>query len=258
LNNHNLFGHDYPFTFDIIVKGKKRAVKNLRMAIFHSPARYSNASSRINGNIAEGRIILNDACSDKRALSSEDYDKASKYFEITTGKNDIIKSFSLKEEVQDEILNDSCFSIITNIAKKDFSLNMTLDTYDNRNQQEDSFMFIKSEQAGRRIRASTEDGADGRIFIQFLSLILNSLIFKTYKESPVLQKLFASRKNILAELRSIRRIAYPQKAVIVTDIVGSQVDIFKEFQLAVPAKLLPKSIRKSYFKSIQEENSAKK
>lgn len=253
LNDSNLFGHDYPFSFNITVKGKKRAVKNLRMGIFHSPARYSNASSRINGNIADSRIILTEACKDKRALSSEDYDTANKYFKITTSKNNVIKSFSLKEEAQDEILNDSCFSIITNIAKKDLSLNMVLETYDCRNQQEDSFMFIKSEQGGRRLRASTEDGADGRIFIQFLSLILNSLIFKTYKESPVLQKLFTSRKNILAELRSIRRIAYPKKAVIVTDIVGSQVDIFREFKLAVPTKLLPKSIRKSYFKSIQEE-----
>ena len=51
---------------------------------------------------------------------------------------------------------------------------------------------------------------------------------------------------MLDELKSIRLIRHPKKAKLVTEIVGRQIEVFKEFKLPVPLKLLPAGERKAY------------
>ena len=45
---------------------------------------------------------------------------------------------------------------------------------------------------------------------------------------------------MLEELRSIRMIQHPKRARMITEIIGRQVDVFKEFKMPVPVKLVPK------------------
>ena len=147
------------------------------------------------------------------------------------------------------------FAVLTNcMSPSRHELSEILDIYDMRPEQEKAFMFIKSEQEGRRFRTSTEASTDGRIFIQFVALILNCLIYRTYMSSDTLQKLFPSRRHMLDELRSIRLIRHPKRAKIITEIVGKQVDIFREFKLPVPLHLLPAAQRKAYAAVLAEEN----
>lgn len=77
-------------------------------------------------------------------------------------------------------------------------------------------------------------------------MILNCIIYRKYTSSETLQKLFPSRKHMLDELRSIRLIRHPKRAKMITEIVGRQIDVFKEFKMPVPLHLLPAAQRKAY------------
>jgi hypothetical protein len=102
-------------------------------------------------------------------------------------------------------------------------------------------MFIKSAQNGRRLGTSTEPSTNGRFFIQFLALILNSYIHHIYSNSPTLEKMFPTRVHMYEELMSIRRIGHPRKAKIITEFVGKQVDIFDCFGFEISKGCRPKS-----------------
>jgi len=51
---------------------------------------------------------------------------------------------------------------------------------------------------------------------------------------------------MMEKLRSIRLIRHPLKEKIITELVGRQVDVFKEVNLSVPDKLLPKERHKEF------------
>lgn len=57
---------------------------------------------------------------------------------------------------------------------------------------------------------------------------------------------------MLEELRSIRLIRHPFRARMITEIVGWQVDMFKEFRLPVPINLLPKDRRQEFAEALGE------
>lgn len=68
-----------------------------------------------------------------------------------------------------------------------------------------------------------------------------------------MQKLFPTRQHMLEELRSIRLIRHPFRARIITEIIGRQVDMFKEFRLPVPMNLLPKDRRQEFAEALGEK-----
>ena len=76
------------------------------------------------------------------------------------------------------------------------------------------------------------------------------MIYRSFFASKELQRLFPTRQHMLEDLRSIRLIRHPRKAKIITEIVGRQVDVFKEFRLPVPLRLLPKERRKEYAEAV--------
>lgn len=82
--------------------------------------------------------------------------------------------------------------------------------------------------------------------------LLNCLIYRKFSASKTLQKLFPTRQHMLEELRSIRLIRHPFRARIITEIVGWQVDMFKEFRLPVPMNLLPKDRRQEFAEALGE------
>ena len=63
--------------------------------------------------------------------------------------------------------------------------------------------------SGDRICASSEEGAAGRHFLLFLSLILSAYLTYTWK-SKDLKKHLATTKDVLDEMRTIQLIEYAE------------------------------------------------
>ena len=93
-----------------------------------------------------------------------------------------------EQNMKKDIAKTGYFAILSNaMSPSRHDLSEILDIYGMRDEQEKSFMFIKSEQEGRRIRTSRENTTDGRVFIQFVVLILNCTVYRRFLASDTLR-----------------------------------------------------------------------
>lgn len=248
IDKHGTYGKVFDYKFDVTVKGERTPVDTMKFCLFFDPEWQGEKKKRLDAKVSEMECQLENIKADGQRLDEADIAAFGEYFELklTAGKK--LKSYELEEDrLSKEIALTGFFAVITNcMSPPRHDLSEILDIYGLRPEQEKAFMFVKSEQEGRRFRTSTETSTDGRIFIQFIALILNCIIYRKYTSSETLQKLFPSRKHMLDELRSIRLIRHPKRAKMITEIVGRQIDVFKEFKMPVPLHLLPAAQRKAY------------
>lgn len=248
IDKHGTYGKVFDYKFDVTVKGERTPVDTMKFCLFFDPEWQGEKKKRLDAKVSEMERQLENIKADGQRLDEADIAAFGEYFELklTAGKK--FKSYELEEDrLSKEIALTGFFAVITNcMSPSRHDLSEILDIYGLRPEQEKAFMFVKSEQEGRRFRTSTETSTDGRIFIQFIALILNCIIYRKYTSSETLQKLFPSRKHMLDELRSIRLIRHPKRAKMITEIVGRQIDVFKEFKMPVPLHLLPAAQRKAY------------
>lgn len=248
IDKHGTYGKVFDYKFDVTVKGERTPVDTMKFCLFFDPEWQGEKKKRLDAKVSEMERQLENIKADGQRLDEADIAAFGEYFELklTAGKK--LKSYELEEDrLSKEIALTGFFAVITNcMSPSRHDLSEILDIYGLRPEQEKAFMFVKSEQEGRRFRTSTETSTDGRIFIQFIALILNCIIYRKYTSSETLQKLFPSRKHMLDELRSIRLIRHPKRAKMITEIVGRQIDVFKEFKMPVPLHLLPAAQRKAY------------
>lgn len=248
IDKHGTYGKVFDYKFDVTVKGERTPVDTMKFCLFFDPEWQGEKKKRLDAKVSEMERQLENIKADGQRLDEADIAAFGEYFELklTAGKK--LKSYELEEDrLSKEIALTGFFAVITNcMFPSRHDLSEILDIYGLRPEQEKAFMFVKSEQEGRRFRTSTETSTDGRIFIQFIALILNCIIYRKYTSSETLQKLFPSRKHMLDELRSIWLIRHPKRAKMITEIVGRQIDVFKEFKMPVPLHLLPAAQRKAY------------
>lgn len=249
---HGVFGKSLDYKFKVKIRGEAREVDSLKICLFFDPELQGENRKEITRRAAEMAKQLENMKRDKDTVDADTLKKFSAYFDIRLTSNRRIRSYAMLEEnMKKEAGRTGYFAILTNcMPPSRHSLAEILDIYAMRDEQEKSFMFIKSEQDGRRLRTSKEAAVNGRLFIQFVALILNCLIYRKFSASEALQKLFPTRQHMLEELRSIRLIRHPFKARMITEIVGRQVDVFKEFRLPVPMNLLPKDRRQEFAEAL--------
>lgn len=253
IDAHGVFGKVLDYKFKVRVKEEEREVDTMKMCLFFDPEHQGENRKEVTRKAAEMARQLENMKRDKDTLDADTLEKFSRYFDVRLTRNRHVRSYSMNEEnMKKDVARTGYFAVLTNcMSPSRHDLAEILDIYGMRDEQEKSFMFIKSEQDGRRLRTSKENTADGRLFIQFVALILNCLIYRKFFSSNVLQKLFPTRQHMLEELRAIKLIRHPLKAKIITEIIGRQVDVFKEFHLSVPMNLLPKDRRQEYAEALE-------
>lgn len=253
IGKHQLYGMDHEYPFEVHVKGKLRETTPLRLCLFFDPELQGVKKKKIADFIYRNSESLQSHIDEGIPLTDEAIEDFKKYFTLTVHKDtNMLLSFEEKAHIiKQQYIRSGFFACLcNNMDREKYPLSTILDRYGKRDEQEKTFMFIKSTQNGRRLRTSTEPSTDGRVLIQFISLILNSYIHHIYSNSPTLEKLFPTRQHMYHELMSIRRIEHPKKAKIITEFVGKQVDIFEAFMFDIPKGCCPKSkMKKSKKKS---------
>lgn len=252
IDKHGIFGKVLDYKFKVTVKGEERNVDTMKICLFFDPEHQGENRKEIHKIVSEMALQLGNMKEDKETVDADTMSKYSRYFDIVLTKDRKIKHYSINDKkMRTDANKTGYFAVLTNcMSPSRHDLSEILDIYGMRDEQEKSFMFVKSEQDGRRLRTSKEENSNGRLFIQFVALVLNCIIYRKFFASKELQKLFPTRQHMLEELRSIRLIRHPRKAKIITEIVGRQVDVFKEFKLHVPEKLLPKDRRKEFAEAL--------
>ena len=254
LDRHAVYGKSFDYEFAVHVKDRKDPVNSMRLCLFFDPEWQGGKNKKLNSRVSEMEQQLANIVRDRQRLTDQEITAFREFFSLKLTGDNHVRAYAVKDEaISQRTTMSGYFSCITNcLSPSRHELSEILDIYGLRSEQEMAFMFIKSEQEGRRFRTSTETATDGRLFVQFVALILNCAIYRKYIGSEVLQKLFPSRKHMLDELRSIRLVRHAESARIITEIVGKQVDVFREFNMPVPLHLLPAGARKEYAKNLAE------
>ena len=104
-----------------------------------------------------------------------------------------------------------------------------LELYRAKDLIEKAFGSLKERLNMRREFVSSEDSLDGKLFVQFLALILLSRIQKTMLDQG-LYKSYTLR-GLLDELDVIQRFDYPGKAPVYSEVTVKQAALFSAFSI---------------------------
>jgi transposase len=158
----------------------------------------------------------------------KDTSKYNKYFELRQLKNKI--KISVKNEaIQNELKHEGYIVILSNDLK---NIKEVLYTYRTKDVVEKAFDNIKNELDIKRLKVHTTTSLKGKIFIAFIALIINTMIFKTLVEQK-LQSRF-STKDIIKEVEKIHKIRFNNETTMLTEITATQTKIFKAFNINIP------------------------
>jgi hypothetical protein len=156
----------------------------------------------------------------------------------------MLKDFELNvEKVDDAIKHSGFFSILT--RGLDFDAVKTFNIHRLRDEQKKFFQQMKSRMVSGDLRNRSEAGKTGRLFIMFVSLILDSYVRHVWK-STKLHDIFSSSLEMLDEMRSIRYIELANGAKATTPPVGAQLDICREFGFEMPDGCAPVITPRAY------------
>ena len=118
------------------------------------------------------------------------------------------------------------FILSTN--RDDLDKETILTNYRNKDHVEKVFDLLKNEMDGGRLRAHSQINADARLFIKFLSLIIQSEIINIMRAEKLFKKYTV--RELLAELRKIK-LANINGEIIISEISKKQRLIFKAFKI---------------------------
>jgi len=242
IDSEGLYGTVLELPFQVTVKHEKRDVVPLQLYLFFNNIINGKEKDEIAHKVYEEREILLSMREEGSVLEGVDKKKLSHFHDVVLNEQGYLVSFTENpQKIQAATRHSGFFAFICNNVS--CSPEELLKLYRMRDIQEKSFDTLKTGQNGRRFRTSTELSNDGRLFIQFLSLILNSSIEYTMIEKNLYAK-FSTRKHMLEALTPIRCIERPHKQRIITEILGSQLDVFNAFGIKVPEECKPISRRK--------------
>ena len=125
--------------------------------------------------------------------------------------------------------NQGYFIVIGN--EKNANKYEILDNYRNKDMIEKIFDVMKNETDGNRLRVHSDITVQGKLFVKFIALILYMQMSKTMKEKKMFDKL--SIKEVLLELRKIKKTFIDENISVVTEITKKQKQILEAFELEV-------------------------
>lgn len=151
-----------------------------------------------------------------------------KYFKIQNLKTGI-KVKRIDENIIEALKYKGYFVVISNDIK---NANEALEIYRNKDVVEKSFDNLKNELDLSRLRIHSDKAMDGRIFIGFIALILQSHIHRIMKDKDLYKKF--TKEKLLSEMKKIKKIEFANKKPIITEISKNQRDIFTAFDIPLP------------------------
>jgi transposase len=163
--------------------------------------------------------------SQKEALSFKENNIAKAwqdYFKYTRSSGMLERNV---QRIKEKINRLGYFILATN---NDFEKEDILTKYRNKDQVEKVFDLLKNEMDGARLRAHSQYNTDARLFIKFLSLIIQSEIMRIMREARLF-KTYTVRE-LLSELKKVK-YARINDEIFITEVSKRSRKIFEAFQI---------------------------
>ena len=94
------------------------------------------------------------------------------------------------------------------------------------------FDNMKNEIKRKRIRSHKKETFEGRLFLDFIALIIYSKIIKEMGESRINKEY--SLQEIMYELKKIKMIQIGERKKIITEVSKTEREILKKFKISSP------------------------
>lgn len=104
--------------------------------------------------------------------------------------------------------------------------------YRRKDRIEKLFDVMKNEIEEGRLRVSSREGMEGRIFLSYLSLIIWSAIAKIMKEKDLFKSFTIS--EVLYELKKLRIVEMMDGRRYLTEISKTQRLLYQQFDISIP------------------------
>jgi len=230
-----IYYKQYDMDYEVDVRaGCAKKSDRLKLNLYLDPVRRSAELMALDVEIKRQRQAL-EAIKEEGSPMDDDATVKRNYtlFNVEIDKSDrTLKSFFLNQKkVDSKRLVSGFFANVTHAI--DFTAMQASESYALRDEQEKCFKQEKTPMGADRQRCWSEDGKNGRLFINFIAMIMGSYIKHIWKSND-LKKSFCSFTDILDEMRPIRCIEHKGHARHITPFVGKQIDIFKAFGFDIP------------------------
>jgi transposase len=236
IDGKNLYGVACTLDWSVMVVGEKRAVDPLTAYLYYDQASDAIESKHIQSAVTKQRLELQAIVEDGDILEASELKKYEKYFTVSvnTGTKKIISYSVDVEKLDRELSYCGYFALIGNRKE---TAQEAIEVYSIRDDQEKCFTLEKSFLNGRRLRTSTELTTDGRLFLQFISLILCTYIRRVMREKNLFDTF--TMLGLFRELESIECTEQEGKAKVLSEFVGKQIAIFDAFGFEIPKDCRP-------------------
>ena len=107
-----------------------------------------------------------------------------------------------------------------------------MEIYRSKDAVEKNFHDLKNELDMKRLRIHTQSTMDGRIFIQFIALILITKLKEVMRENNWFQN--HNLQEVIEEMKSIREVSIEGKRKkLITQLTGFQSEIVELYKLVI-------------------------
>ena len=118
------------------------------------------------------------------------------------------------------------------LSNKEIDGKEALYFYRRKDAIEKFFDNLKNELDRKRLRIHTEQTLEGKLFLDFISLILYSWIIKVMRNEGITKSY--SMQELIYEFKKIRMIKIGKRKTVITEISKRQRELFKKFKIRLP------------------------
>jgi transposase len=213
---------DRPYKGDTIQSDRR-----MYLHLYYSPERALEDEMAFNSRLADLQAEL------ESGQRHPDHEKQyAKYFEVKSTPVRGTKVFAREEALAETKRNYGYFALLSNEIKQ---AQEALEIYRNKDLVEKAFDNLKERLNLRRLAVSSEQSLDGKLFVQFISLIFLSYITRKMQEN----KLFKNHtlQEILDDFDIIECFEVPGQRLQVGETTKRQLELYTTFGVMPPASL---------------------
>lgn len=229
---YQLYMHSIPVTWDYSqdrpYKGDTiKADRRLYLHLYHSPERALEDEKSFNSwlTVLQGEL--------ENGQRRSDHEKQYlKYFDVKNTPVRGLKVIAKEDALVEAKRNYGYFCLLSNEIKDAAE---ALAVYRNKDLVEKAFDNLKERLNLRRLAVSSEQSLDGKLFVQFISLIFLSFITRKMHENNLFKD--HTLQDILDELDTIECFDAPGRNLHVGEITKRQMDLYSNLGCSSPASL---------------------
>ena len=230
----DVFFASVPIPFEVPVRGKTPESATAWLHLYYSKEREASEVKDFMKRLKKIREGIECGSDDGESA------RARTYFTIVkNGKGTLLSCTEKAEVIKEELEHCGFFAILTS---ERLGSSEVLTLYRTKDRVEKAFNNLKDRLSMRRTGCSSDSCFRGKVFVQFIALMITSHIQKVMRQNELYTKY--TFRELLDELMPIEYFEYAGKRGHYGEITEKQGKILRTFAVQLPTEAWPASIRK--------------